>query len=49
MPVRFGNLVGLAFLDELEQDEAKALLTQRRLGLSAALDQVRSAPIHSGS
>ena len=48
-PAHFGSLVGLAFLDEMEPAEARALLNQRRQSLAEALDRAQATPSHPGS
>jgi len=48
-PAQFGGLVGLVFLDEINADEARPLLEQRRAVLVTALDTVRQVPPHPGS
>jgi len=49
LPVHFGGLVGLAFLDEMEVGEARSLLIRRRQALIRALEQVRATPPHPGT
>ena len=48
-PARFGYMVGIAFLDELDVTEARSLLNQRRKALTTALEQIQAAPTHPGS
>lgn len=48
-PARFGGVVGLVFLDEIADDEARPLLQQRRAALAEALQKMRAAPAHPGS
>lgn len=45
----FPGNIGLAFLDNLSQDEALLLLKERHATLSAELSAVRSIPVHEGS
>lgn len=47
--VQFVGNIGLAFLDELSPDEARAHLLQRRAALHAEAEALRAAPIHAGS
>lgn len=49
IPVRFGNLAGLAFLEEIPVDEAADLLSQRRQDLVNALIELENTPAHPGS
>ena len=48
-PAYFPGDIGLAFVDDLPNDEAVRLLQQRRARLEDALNQVKAAPIHKGS
>lgn len=41
--------VGLAFVEALDQTEARTLLTQRRTALAADLEAARAVPKHAGS
>ncbi len=41
--------IGLAFLDELQPDEACALLEERRIHLLANLSSAHQVPLHKGS
>ncbi len=45
----FSGSIGVAFLDSLSSAEAVSLLSQRRVALARSLDEMRSAPPHSGS
>lgn len=49
IPVRFGNLVGMAFLDEIPPSEAADLLRRRRQDLVQALKDMQNTPTHPGS
>jgi DNA-binding PadR family transcriptional regulator len=49
LPVHFGGLVGLAFLDEMEAAEARTLLNRRRQALVQAIEQIQATPPHPGS
>ncbi len=46
---KFADDIGLAFLDTLEPEEAKALLNTRRESLVRELTQAQLIPQHSGS
>ncbi|GIL13109.1 MAG: PadR family transcriptional regulator [Chloroflexota bacterium] len=48
-PARFTDDIGLALLDSLPADEARALLSRRREALAAELEAARAAPPHAGS
>lgn len=48
-PAKFGSVVGLVFLDEIEAEEARPLLEQRRLILAEQLQMVTDVPAHPGS
>ncbi len=48
-PTVFSGNIGLAFLESLPAQEARALLSQRRAAMHSALEAVRNAPPHSGS
>lgn len=41
--------VGLAFVEALDQTEARTLLTQRRTALAADLEAARAVPKHAGN
>jgi DNA-binding PadR family transcriptional regulator len=45
----FPNEIGLAFLDELDPQEALELLQERRTSLSALRAAAQAAPVHQGS
>lgn len=49
IPVRFGNLVGLAFLDNITPAEAIPLLRQRRESMALQLSEAEAAPAHQGA
>lgn len=48
-PAIFTSDVGVAFLDDLEPSEARALLNERRKELTARLERASAAPRHTGS
>ncbi|HRA00600.1 MAG TPA: hypothetical protein PLJ62_10405, partial [Thermoflexales bacterium] len=48
-PAIFTGDVGVAFLDDLEPSEARALLAERRKELVARLERASAAPRHNGS
>jgi DNA-binding PadR family transcriptional regulator len=48
-PASFPGDIGLAFLDELQPQEALTLLQQRRTTAILALDTAQAAPQHHGS
>ena len=48
-PVTFKGDVSLAFIDDLDQDEARQLLELRRAALQSALAEVQATPPHAGS
>jgi DNA-binding PadR family transcriptional regulator len=48
-PANFPADVGLAFLDYLTQEEALALLEERRTALAAAVQAAQAIPEHPGS
>jgi len=45
----FAGDIGLAFIEDLESDEALRLLSERRKALLQALESARQAPPHRGS
>jgi DNA-binding PadR family transcriptional regulator len=47
-PITFKGDVGLAFIDDLNPDEAHRLLELRRAALQAALADVKATPPHAG-
>ncbi len=49
IPVRFANLVGLAFLDNIVPAEAIPLLRQRRESMAILLADAETAPAHLGA
>ncbi len=48
-PAYFTSDIGMAFVDDLNPDEALALLESRRVKLVTALQTVRSVPEHPGA
>ncbi len=48
-PSRFGGEVGLAFLDALDEQEARVLLLQRRALVATTLKDLEGTPPHHGS
>jgi DNA-binding PadR family transcriptional regulator len=48
-PVNFPGDMGLAFLEWLEADEARALLVQQKHELEARLQEIQNVPLHQGS
>lgn len=48
-PTQFADLVGLAFLDNIQPAEAIPLLQQRRETMAAMLAEAGAAPVHPGS
>jgi DNA-binding PadR family transcriptional regulator len=48
-PVKFKGDVSLAFIDDLDPQEARRLLELRRAALQAALADVQASPPHTGS
>jgi len=48
-PVNFPGDVGLAFLEWLNADEARALLIQQKQELEARLQEIQNVPVHQGS
>jgi DNA-binding PadR family transcriptional regulator len=48
-PAFFPGDAGVAFLDNLDLEDAADLLQQRRAGLAKALEVARQAPLHAGS
>lgn len=46
---KLSNDIGIAFIDALSQDEAIALLQQRRQNLLDQIAQIQHAPQHAGS
>ena len=49
IPVRFGNLIGLAFLDNIMPADAIPLLRQRRESMALQLADALIAPAHHGA
>lgn len=49
IPVRFANLIGLAFLDNIMPVEAIPLLRQRRESMALQLAEAETAPAHHGA
>ena len=49
IPVRFANLIGLAFLDNITPAEAIPLLRQRRDTMALQLAEAEAAPAHHGA
>lgn len=49
IPARFGNLIGLAFLDNIMPAEAIPLLRQRREAMALQLAEAEKAPAHHGA
>lgn len=48
-PTYFADDIGLAMLDTLPPEEARALLRQRRAAIAKALAQAQAVPPHGGS
>ena len=49
IPARFGNLIGLAFIDNIMPAEALPLLLQRREAMAFQLAEAEKAPAHPGA
>ncbi|MBL8058102.1 MAG: helix-turn-helix transcriptional regulator [Anaerolineales bacterium] len=49
VPAYFISDIGVAFLDDVPGDEARARLAQRRAALAAELETAQAAPVHPGS
>ncbi|NKQ37836.1 MAG: PadR family transcriptional regulator [Chloroflexi bacterium] len=49
VPVKFGDLVGLAFLDDIPAEEAIPLLQKRQEALARSLETAVTVPPHPGS
>ncbi len=49
LPARFGGSIGIAFLDDVDEETAVSLLQQRHQQISQSLDNTKKIPNHPGA